>query len=191
MPRHETRKGKNDGTGSKPRDGRCREWRPLTQPQHDLAASHVALALRIAKRHAQRSPWLADEFESDAGLALVRAASDYDATSKVPFDVYAGIAVQFAMGETRRANLRHAGRIDRLENVAWLAARHIAAIDAADSVDTWLQALPDRLAKVIHAIFRCERSQCDVAAELGLTQARVSQLKDSGLKLLRCIAEEP
>lgn len=179
------------GGGDRTHDGRCREWRALTQAQRDLAESHVTSALRIARRHARRSPWLADEFESDAGLALVRAASDYDATSGVPFDIYAGIAVRFAMAETRRANLRYAGRIDRREDEAWLAARHIAAIDAADSVDTWLQALPDRLAKVIHAIFRCEQSQHDVAAELGLTQARVSQLKYSGLKLLRCIAEEP
>lgn len=59
----------------------------------------------------------------------------------------------------------------------------------ADERHRWLRAavvtLPDRLRTVIEGLFLQDRSVADLAAELGVTQSRISQLRTEALGLLR------
>jgi RNA polymerase sigma factor FliA len=48
-----------------------------------------------------------------------------------------------------------------------------------------MQALPERLRTVIRGYFFEERSVCDLAEQLGVTQSRISQLRTEALELLR------
>jgi RNA polymerase sigma factor for flagellar operon FliA len=48
-----------------------------------------------------------------------------------------------------------------------------------------IEALPDRLRQVVSAYFFHERPMTDIAAELGVTESRVSQLRAEALVLLR------
>ena len=48
-----------------------------------------------------------------------------------------------------------------------------------------VQALPEKLRHVVRATFFEERSMSDVAAEMGLTQSRISQLRTEAMALMR------
>jgi RNA polymerase sigma factor for flagellar operon FliA len=48
-----------------------------------------------------------------------------------------------------------------------------------------IEALPERLRKVVTAYFLDERPMADIAAELGVTESRISQLRAEALVLLR------
>jgi len=48
-----------------------------------------------------------------------------------------------------------------------------------------IAALPDRLRQVVEGYFFAERQMTDIAAELGVTESRVSQLRAEALVLLR------
>jgi len=71
---------------------------PLTDQQRELARTHYALALTIAQRFIRRlrdHQW-ADEFQSEAGMALIRAARNYQPDRGIPFSHLAFIAVRNA-----------------------------------------------------------------------------------------------
>ncbi len=59
----------------------------------------------------------------------------------------------------------------------------------ADERHRWMRAavqtLPDRLRTVVEGLFLQDRSVADLAAELGVTQSRISQLRTEALTLLR------
>jgi RNA polymerase sigma factor for flagellar operon FliA len=54
-----------------------------------------------------------------------------------------------------------------------------------DCLSNAISALPARLQTVVRGYFFAERSVSDIAAELGVTQSRVSQLRSEALELLR------
>jgi RNA polymerase sigma factor FliA len=60
-----------------------------------------------------------------------------------------------------------------------LHAERIAVLHAA------VESLPDRLRTVVTGVFLQDRSMGDIAAELGVTESRVSQLRTEALALLR------
>jgi RNA polymerase sigma factor for flagellar operon FliA len=61
----------------------------------------------------------------------------------------------------------------------------ILAVERAACVTTAINALPERLQVVIRGYFFEERTVADIAAELGVTQSRVSQLRSEAIELLR------
>lgn len=62
---------------------------------------------------------------------------------------------------------------------------HLLAQERAECVTKAIGALPERLQVVVRGYFFEERTVADIAAELGVTQSRVSQLRAEAMELLR------
>jgi hypothetical protein len=77
---------------------------PLTVEQGRLAAdpASLRLAARIAARFGRAYPPLADEFASEAPVALCQAARSYDPAAGVAFGTHAACRVAGAMRDVRR-----------------------------------------------------------------------------------------
>ena len=84
----------------------------------DLARHYEPLALAMVRKAAGAYPWLADDFESDARLALWKAAEDFDPAAGVPFLGYARMLIRFAIltrlrteRRTNQSAFRRAGAV--------------------------------------------------------------------------------
>ena len=75
---------------------------PLPPDRAELAASEVAYARALARRHAQATPHLAEEIESVALLGLTLAARDFDPARGVTFRTYAAPRIVGAIKDCRR-----------------------------------------------------------------------------------------
>jgi RNA polymerase primary sigma factor len=134
------------------------------------------------------------ELVQEGRIALWRAVLGFDPYRGVAFSTYAGIAIERriwqAVARARRHSRRPCGglpvnRTDRLEAVgdAWHQARvHAALLEAVAH-------LPDRLQTLIVAHYGLDgQAPCTwqvIGQQLGVTKARIGQLHQDALVLLR------
>lgn len=85
---------------------------PLTDAQRDLAASCVKMAAMLADKASRRRPRLADEYLSDAMLALVQSVKTYD-PGIAKFSTYSYLGVSRGLRNTKRNNLPAGCRVDK------------------------------------------------------------------------------
>jgi DNA-directed RNA polymerase specialized sigma subunit len=159
------------------RDALCGKWLPL--------------ARGLARRWAQSRPHLHDEFESEAMLALVRAARDFDPSRGFPFAAFARKSVRLAFLNLLRRESRH-------------LAAGVLAVDADGELTPAVDLHPDDAppvghresarplsGRVLRVFERCvgggER-RGEVAAELNVSRARVNQILARCAERFRALA---
>lgn len=164
---------------------------PLNSDQQDLAAQYLPLARALARPLKARYPGLADEFDSACGLAIVEAARAYDPARNLGFATYLRFRVKGALWDCLRSEgLADDG--DELPRVFRMHALDEAgsidsgaeAVDALDSFDRWVSVLGDRQAAIIRAIYLHNRTQSQVAEQLGISQTEASRIHRQALDLL-------
>jgi RNA polymerase sigma factor (sigma-70 family) len=160
-------------------------------PPDELVTTHLPLANALARRFASDAEPLED-LRQVAALGLLKAAGRFDPARGVPFAAY---AIPMILGE-----LRHHVR-DR----AWPvraprgAPRSVAValdddVDGGDGlggadervvVEELIRALRRPEREVVRRYYLADRSQSEVAGELGLTQIQVSRLLRAALATMR------
>lgn len=110
---------------------RGRRHAPLTAEQKALASDprHLDLASRIARRFAWSFPALAEEFRSEAFLALCNAARTFEPVRRISFFTHAGNRIYGSMLDVCR-NSRLMGYRRRHRGRAVGEAPHVGSLDA-------------------------------------------------------------
>jgi RNA polymerase sigma-B factor len=158
-----------------------------------LIEAHLPLARRLALRYAGRGE-PADELTQVGALALVRAVDRCD-PSRAELPAYLARCID---GEIRH-HLRDRASVVRVPRDATVRSAPVLPIDdqAAGSAElddvlldraaiaTALRRLDGRERRIVLLLFFCGRTQTEVAAELGLSQAHVSRLLDGALAKMR------
>ncbi len=164
----------------------------------DLAASHVALAYRVAGTFARRAHSVGldrEDVRQEAVFGLLHAASAFDAT-KGAFTTLAWLRVKRHLLDVlrRRHELLRQFPTDPVtgEQVEPPDERRQAEVGAAADVEELLRGLDARrrLAVVLHYGLDGggERTLADVGAALGVSGKRAQQLVASALQRLRAAA---
>lgn len=152
----------------------------------------------------------ADDLRQEARIALWRATTSYKPLRGIPFENYArrviSNRVRSAIGSRRRSPQNQA--VPELEDPVspggdapsdldedWARSLHHEAVltnddpaehfylgERAQHVGHWAYSLPPILGKVYSLLYEHDLTQREAAAELGVTQARVSQLHAQLLK---------
>jgi RNA polymerase sigma factor (sigma-70 family) len=152
---------------------------------------------------------------SDAMLGLWRAAQTYDPQHGIPFRAWAWLkvdgtvrdgirartgfrrpgraeAIVISFDETPPAYLQHSDNSSNGDTLISLipdqrAAAAIEQIDARLTVSWALDSLPARQRYVIEQHDIHDRTLLAIAGDLGVSEARISQLRSSALKTLRAV----
>lgn len=177
----------------------------LTRERNALAERYYPMAAAMSRPYQLAWPKARDEFQSAAGLALVVAAERYDPERNVAFPLYAARRIEGALRDVHRkledrnrddpdfapeptATPRHRNPNDwpsgDLRRV--LDERPSApAIDEVDAFEDRIRGLPAPYARVCRALFLHGLTVGEAARSLGLSQPRVTQLRDQALRRLR------
>ncbi len=167
------------------------------EERDQLVTTHLRLAETLARGFVTDTDGL-DDLRQVAALGLVKAADRYDRGRGVPFPAY---AIPVIRGELRH-HLRDRGwpvRVPRTQR----AQRPVAvALDEAMAGSEGLGSADDRLVveglvrglrrperEVVRRYFLADRSQAEVAGDLGLTQIQVSRLLHAALAAMRARLE--
>jgi RNA polymerase sigma factor (sigma-70 family) len=145
--------------------------------------------LKYIKSHAGKyavGMFSRDDAEQVAAIALLNAQARFEINKGV-FDHYARAAIRNALLNARKAEQKHwALREDPVDDIKasdavpdWAGEEIV--LDAMDEatrslqVLNWADGLPLKLAPLWHALYARDMSQRQFAAEIGVSQARVSQ----------------
>ncbi len=155
--------------------------------RRELAADHLALARKLARPFKLAHPTDRDEYESAAGMALVKAANAYDPSRGAKFATFARHCIVGALIDVRRRGRPiglQAGDV-ALSLVPSAAEPTGRAAELADEVARMLRKLPPRLAAACRALYVDGMTQAEAAAELGYSKAGMSKMVRLALDLLR------
>ena len=159
-----------------------------------LIEAHLPLARRVARRYAGRGE-RTDDLAQVGALALVRAIDRCD-PSRVELPAYLARCVEGAI----RNHLRDRASVVRLPRHPPTPPAHVLQIDddvpGADAglddvlldraaVATAVRGLDERERRIVLLVFFCDRTQAEVAAQLGLSQAHVSRLLGRAIAKMR------
>jgi RNA polymerase sigma-B factor len=159
-----------------------------------LIEAHLPLARRLAHRYAGRGEQTEDLVQVGA-LALVRAVDRCDPTRPE----LAGYLARCVDGELRH-HLRDCSSLVRVPRRWPRASAAVVPIDpeVADASPPLDEALVDRAAltraarrladrerRILLLLYVCDRTQAEVAEQLGLSQAHVCRLARAALEKLR------
>lgn len=171
---------------------------PLTPDQQVLAASAFAKALWVAKIAARRRPQYADEFESQAGWALIEAARSWKPISEdgasSTFATYAERAVVVKMRNTKRffqpkgfRDPQKTGCPLTIELPGGLPAPQDAgpAQEAAESFEALIAALRPAAQETFRLRFGYDLTLVEIADRMGVSLRTVSNRLGRGLETLR------
>lgn len=178
-----------------------RHRRPLTPARQRLAERFLPLAYAIAHPHIRAWPWVGDEFESAANMALVEAAESFDPKRNVRFATYARHRIQGALRDVKRrmtpggwrSDPSHAPAIGPLSDNPETWGRIIGAepdppvdeaLETSDEIDQLLRRLPRRHAEACRRIYLQGKTQAEAARELGCSQSRLSCMHREALTML-------
>lgn len=162
-----------------------------------LVLTHMNIAETLAAKKKRRVPPSVtyDDLKSAAYLGLVDAAAKYDAAYGTPFDLYARVRIAGAIkdylrecGWGPRGNPVIMGTIDAAPNDRPSLAATLSARPAREAGDLFVK-LADRLApagrNALAAYYVEGLKMREVAARLGVSEGRVSQIISGSKKILR------
>lgn len=177
--------------------------RRLDRRRRELAARYWPLARKLARPFKERWPWLADEFESAAGLELIQCAARYH--GRVHFSTYARPLILLAMmrvlRDVSRAQERHARSIaarlsdnpssvgDPGEDPGEAASQRELDRRRRDQVEAYLWLLSPRARRIVRMVSLEGMTTADAAARVRLSQSRVVELHRAAIEELREIAD--
>jgi RNA polymerase sigma factor (sigma-70 family) len=196
--------------GPRKRRGKSRPIKPLTPEQKELAELYVPMAMALAWPLKRRWPQHADEFDSAAWLALVKAAGIFDPARHVKFSTFARRRIVGALKDVYRFHAVEKARIERgrLPSTGFhfdprseeknptpvrLGTRGRSCRDEPpighrmeheEAFECRIAALPPRNADVCRLIYVEDMNQHDAAARLGISQSRFCYLHRESLAIL-------
>ena len=170
--------------------------RARLEQRDQLVTAHLRLAETLARGFVSDADGL-DDLRQVAAIGLLKAAERFDEARGVPFAAY---AIPVIRGELRHHLRDHTWpvrvpRAERRRPVAVVldddAARAEGLADADDRlvVEDLVRALRRPERQVVRRYFLADRSQAEVAHELGLTQIQVSRLLRAALASMRARLE--
>jgi RNA polymerase sigma factor (sigma-70 family) len=173
-----------------------RKRKPLTPEGQGLADRYVPLARSLARPFWRGWPRQRDEFESAATLALVEAAEAFDMGRNVGFATFARRRIvgslldtrarlKGARGTGRRTIIPEPGPLPSEDRLPTRTATDEQALEDEDQFDLWMRRLPRQYARACRLIYQDGLQQSAAAAEMGLSQSRVSSLHSTALAMLR------
>jgi RNA polymerase sigma-B factor len=165
----------------------------LGEERRRLIEAHLPLARRLALHYAGRGE-PSDELIQVGALALIRAVDRCD-PSRAELPAYLARCVD---GEIRH-HLRDRASVVRIPRDAPLRSAAVVPIDdeVAGTTDlddvlldraalaTAVRRLDARERRIVLLVYFCGHTQCEVAKELGLSQAHVSRLLSGALEKMR------
>jgi RNA polymerase sigma-B factor len=165
----------------------------LGEERRGLIEAHLPLARRLALHYVGRGE-PADELTQVGALALIRAVDRCD-PSRAELPAYLARCVD---GEIRH-HLRDHASVVRIPRDAPRRSTAVVPIDeqVAGTTDlddvlldraalaTAVRRLDARERRIVLLLYFCGRTQCEVAGELGLSQAHVSRLLSGALEKMR------
>jgi len=168
----------------------------VTAAQIKLFFQYLPVAGAMARYYSGlwRVPY--DEAYQDAAMGLVEAVRRYQRRRRLTFGAYVRVRVRGAIidGLRRRSLAWRAARSSEAVPVREVALSEAMALPAQHSaVDPWIQErlhraigrLSDRERYVLHQVYSAGFSLTEVAAQIGLSVSRVSQIHTSVLERLR------
>jgi RNA polymerase sigma factor (sigma-70 family) len=177
-----------------------RGHQPLTPEQQQLAARFLPLARSLAKPLKMIFTQWKDEFESAACLALVEAARSFDPSRNIQFATFARFRIRGALVDVGRgmglsgweSDPEDAPGVVTLtpyneEHGTVLAVNPPpvgSEFEDVDAVEHWLRKLPKKHASVCRMQYLYGKTQMEIAAKLGCSQAEVTRLHRKSLELL-------
>lgn len=177
-----------------------------------LAVSHMRFARKLAERFSRGLPSQADQdaLESDALLALLRAARSFDPDRGTSFKTYAGHRIRGAMidGVRERNSFDRRkrwqptvisldtvvahdfeGNILTLGGLLECRGEPVgAAIERKDEVDLLLRPLNRKHRSMVRQYYMAEATQAKIGRRHGLSASRVSQQLRAARQLLQSSA---
>jgi RNA polymerase sigma factor (sigma-70 family) len=177
------------------------ELKPLTEEQRLLAARYLPLARALARPLKDIFTQWKDEFESAACLALVEAARSYDPSRNIQFATFARFRIRGALVDVGRgmglsgweSDLENAPDVVTLTPYNEEHGKVLIAVspppvgsefEDIDAVEHWLRKLPKKHASVCRMQYLYGKTQSEIAAVLGCSQAEVTRLHKKSLELL-------
>jgi RNA polymerase sigma factor (sigma-70 family) len=175
--------------------------RPLDECRQNLVVDYLPMARALAKPLKRAYPWLNEEFESCAALALVEAAQAFDPSRNVRFSTFARLRVWGALRDVQRSHVLLGWRFDaahapsqreyhpHYESEGRILC-HEASIDPIEAekqqenLELWLRRLPAKHAAACREIYLYGKSQSEAAEALGCSQSRLSTLHRQSLHML-------
>ena len=185
---------------------------PSSMTTQQLVTDHLQLAAAIAGNAVKRLPRHpagfvdAEDLYQEARLGLLQAAVRYDARRRVPFGAYARRRVAGAVGDALRSNdhltrdarvkLKASGQEDLSAPVPLLEPERLRSSGAwpdwqaahAESrrlLEGAVSTLPARLRALIRSYYRDGKTMCEIGAQFGVNESRISQLHKRALHMLR------
>ena len=183
------------------------------QARQDMILGNLRLVLSIIQRFTGRreSGWVVDDLFQVGCIGLVKAVDNFDPAREVMFSTY---AVPMILGEVRRF-LRDSAAVRISRSTRDLAYRALtvryepvysengdslyvidqlsdSSRDASD--ESWLEnialreavaTLNPREQTIIRLRFYQDKTQMEIASEIGISQAQVSRLEKAALEKLR------
>lgn len=167
----------------------------------DLFLEHMELSEKIARSWKNAPGADADDLIQDAQKALFRAATDFDSSKKVPFESYAGRVIRNALTDTYRKGTRHAdyhpvsldspigddGLVqgDLFESQDKRPDRLVIESDCREKIREALKTISEREQTIVLQVLYENRSNADVANELGISKQAVNKTLHQALEKLR------
>jgi RNA polymerase sigma factor (sigma-70 family) len=176
------------------------DMKPLNDDQRDKAARFLPLARSLARPLKELFPQWKDEFESAACLALVEAARSFDPSRNIQFATFARFRIRGALVDVGRV-MGLAGWEDDEDSPGTatltpyseehgnvLIATKPPAVGSEfediDAVEHLLKKLPKKHAQVCRMQYLYGKTQSEIAAILGCSQAEVTRLHMKALEFL-------
>ena len=162
----------------------------------------IPLARWMAQKFSPGNRQWYERLLSAAFLGLVKAGKDFKPAKGANFKTYATIRMRGAILDCCRYEidhmLRHYRRLVKnglMPNVRLLgneflqpladAGESLAMVDMKDEVDVILNRCPEKLRKILIAVFLEQRNQTDVAASMGISKRALAHTIIRGISRVR------
>lgn len=151
-----------------------------------LVAEHIDWARDVAAKVAKKLPtwWHADDLIGAASIALLQAASKYDASTGVPFRAYAILSVRGAcFSAARRNEYKERAHAELTDDIA----DNLSAKDTPGrgSLPAQVWQLPPDQFRTVQLIYSHELTVEQAAERMGISTTKVSQHHRAALEALR------
>lgn len=188
-------------SGGRTRSGSGEGAFRLTPKRQALAEQYLPLAKSLAWRWKQTWPSAADDFESRALLALVKAAHAFEPSRNIKFATFARRRIEGELRDLfrrlavlRRREHDEAIPLDEaLESTDSVSMRVVgyvpdppvgSAIEEHECLESWLRQLPPRHAEACRLLYQEGLGQVEAARVMGIAQSRLCALHRQALGML-------